>query len=123
MITKRPKKPQPKLMAKAEQELVSQQAEAARLGRLVIIAENRPMIAHTPKGVLCVSFDGLEAAKARTLRLDMTPARARGDAAFKDGLLPEECPFPDTSPERSEWMAAYEQAKARHEQRQGEIYR
>jgi ribosome modulation factor len=65
----------------------------------------------------------LAEARKRKLRLDMTPARAKGFNAFKDGLRPEECPLPSRSPERSEWMAAYEQARERHEKDEAERYR
>jgi ribosome modulation factor len=122
-----PKKTQPrsKVMSKAEEEVLSQQREATRLGRVAHqhgkSTEACPYAEADPLRQLWL--DGLVEAKKRKLRLDMTAARANGFNAFKDGLRPEECPLPPRSPERLEWMAAYEQARARHEKDEAERYR
>jgi ribosome modulation factor len=118
-------RPRPKLMSKAEQAVLSQQREAMRLGRVAHhhgkSAEACPYAETDPLRPLWL--EGLAEAKKRKLRLDMTAARAKGFNAFKDGLRPEECPLPARSPERSEWMAAYEHARERHEKDEAERYR
>ena len=81
--------------------------------------------APTPEGdpLRQLWLDGLAYAKSHRLRVDMTPARAKGDAAFRDGLHSHECPLPRTSPERSEWHEAYEAARARHEKDEADRFR
>jgi ribosome modulation factor len=112
-------------MTRAEQDALAQQREAARLGRVAHhhsqSADACPYTDADPLRALWL--DGLAEAKNRRLRQDMSPARAKGDRAFRDGLKVEECPLSVRSPERSEWMAAYEAARRQHEKDEAERYR
>jgi hypothetical protein len=124
MTDDRPKRSRskPKLMTKAEQDEAARQHETARLGRVAHHRGETDKACPYPEGdpLRLLWLDGLAKAKSRPLRLDMTPARAKGDAAFRDGLHPHECPISSRSPERSEWNAGYEAARAHHEKDEAE---
>jgi hypothetical protein len=115
----------PKLMSRAEQKALAEQHEASRLGRVAHHREKNeadcPYAEGDPLRQLWLA--GLAEAKNKPLRVDMPSARAKGDRAFRDGLKPEECPLPSRSPERSEWMAAYEATRLQHEKDEDKRYR
>jgi|HubBroStandDraft_4_1064222.scaffolds.fasta_scaffold820584_2 ribosome modulation factor len=125
-MSDQPKKrlrPQYKLMTKAEQEALAQRQEAERLGRVAFhhgkasaacpYAEGDPLRQEW--------LNGLDQASKRKLRLDMSPARAKGNNAFNDGLTPQECPL-NRSTERTEWHEGWERAR-KFKEKQDERFR
>ncbi len=118
-MTGQKRKPRPpiKLMTKAEQEAAAAKREAARLGRVA---------SHYGKSVDACPYPegdpprqewltGLRTARNKKLRLDMSPARAKGHAAFHDDLTLNECPLDSRSPEHAEWHEGWEDARKRKE--------
>ena len=113
----------PKLMTKAEQDEAARQREAARLGRVAHHHGKTADACPYPEGnpLRQLWLDNL--AKPIRSRLDMSAARARGHAAFHDGLELHECPLPSRSAESSEWHEGYEDARAWHEKDQTDRFR
>jgi ribosome modulation factor len=107
---RRPQSP----LSEAEQDDLARRREADRQGRVAFHHGKAREVCPFAEGDPLRQdwLGGFEQASKRTLRLDMSPARAKGNNAFKDGLLPEECPLGSRSAERSEWLSGWEQGRA-----------
>ena len=115
----------PKIITKAEVEELDRRREATRLGAVAAhhgkAISDCPYPESDPRHLLWK--EKFSAVRNRKGRMDMTPARANGIAAFNDGLYPHECPLPGRDPKRSEWMDGYEFARKQHEKREKDLYR
>ena len=115
---RKPKKRPPHHTRKVEQEVLARRQEAKRQGRVAFhfgkSRESCPFAEGDPLGRDWLT--GLAQAGKRTLRGDMSPARAKGYNAFRDGLLLDECPLGSGTDERTEWLAGWERARVFTEQ-------
>lgn len=113
-MTDQPKKRTPyKLMSKAEQEALARRQEAERLGRVAShYGNSREACPYAEGDPLRQDWlSGLDQASKRKLRLDMSPARAKGYNAFRDGLAEHECPLDRRSKECTEWHEGWQKAR------------
>ncbi len=114
------------LLSRDEQEKEAALRNAARLGRVAYHQGSKVDAYPYPEGddLRPLWLNGLEEAAKRHNRPDMSPARATGFRAFKDGLTLYEKnpPFKIITKEAGEWAEGWYQAEAANKRDQ-EKYR